>query len=73
MSWIEINKERCKGCLLCTEACPKELIHQSSHINSHGYKVAGFVEHGEDLCIGCSACAVMCPDIAIRVFRTKKV
>lgn len=73
MSRIEIIEERCKGCLLCNDACPKHLIRQSSRLNKQGYKVSEFIEGGEDLCIGCTACAVMCPDAAIKVFRTRRV
>ncbi len=73
MSHIEIIEERCKGCLLCTDACPKQLIRQSTRFNKQGYKVSEFIEGGELTCIGCTACAVMCPDAAIRVFRTRKV
>ena len=47
MSHIEIIEERCKGCLLCTDACPKQLIRQSTKFNKQGYKVSEFIEGGE--------------------------
>lgn len=70
MSRIEIIEERCKGCLLCTEACPKKLITQSSKFNKQGYKIAEVIDNSK--CTACTSCAVTCPDAAIVVFRTKK-
>jgi 2-oxoglutarate ferredoxin oxidoreductase subunit delta len=71
MSRIVFLEDRCKGCLLCVGACPKHIIRQSARLNRLGYRVA---EPGEDArqCTGCAGCAVMCPDMAIRVFKTKK-
>ncbi len=69
MSRIEIIEERCKGCLLCTEACPKELLHRSERLNRLGYMVVECRDK-DGACTGCTACATMCPDVAIRVFRT---
>lgn len=66
---IEIDKERCKGCALCIEYCPKECIHLSEELNLKGYFVATF--DGADQCTGCGSCAVMCPDVAIEVSAAK--
>ena len=70
MSRVIFIEERCKGCLLCAEVCPKSIISQSQRINKQGYKVAEVLNMSE--CTGCSSCALICPDLAIRVFRTKK-
>lgn len=72
MSRIHIIEDRCKGCLLCTEACPKNLLRQSAHFNRQGYQIAECVDPDETLCTGCSSCAIMCPDMAIRVFRPRR-
>ncbi len=72
MSRVKFLEERCKGCLLCTVACPKEIIRQSDRFNQHGYKVAEVPAEDMDKCTGCTSCALMCPDIAIRVYRTPK-
>jgi 2-oxoglutarate ferredoxin oxidoreductase subunit delta len=40
MSRIVIDEERCKGCLLCAQVCPKAIIAASSRFNAKGYKVA---------------------------------
>ncbi|PKM80098.1 MAG: tungsten formylmethanofuran dehydrogenase [Firmicutes bacterium HGW-Firmicutes-14] len=62
---IVIDEERCKGCALCTAACPKGLIRISGRLNGSGYHPAEIVD-GEK-CRGCALCAVMCPDVAIEV------
>lgn len=68
MPKIEIDEIRCKGCGLCTIACPKNLIALSDQINNHGYTPAVFVG-SEVQCTGCALCAEMCPDVAIKVFK----
>ncbi|WP_428561824.1 MAG: indolepyruvate ferredoxin oxidoreductase subunit alpha [Solidesulfovibrio sp. DCME] len=72
MSRIAIDEERCKGCLLCAQVCPKAIIAVSSRFNTKGYKVAEVTESGKDTCTGCAACAQMCPDVAIKVWRSVK-
>lgn len=71
MANIVIDKEKCKGCQLCTIACPRKLIVMSTKINTSGFYPAQF-EEGEDekkKCVGCMFCARMCPDVAIEVYR----
>lgn len=67
MSYIKIDEIRCKGCGLCTIACPKKLVSLSDTPNSMGFTVAVF--SGAELCTGCTLCAEMCPDVAITVFK----
>lgn len=68
MAKIEINADRCKGCGLCTHACPKNIIALSkTTLNSKGYRPAEFLS--EEKCIGCAMCATMCPDVAITVYK----
>ena len=69
MSHITINEERCKGCGLCTIACPKKLVSLSKTPNRLGINMATFLD--PDSCTGCTLCAQMCPDVAIAVFRDK--
>ncbi len=67
MAKIHIDELRCKGCGLCTIACPFQLIKLSDHINLQGYTPA--VMSSEDRCTGCALCAEICPDVAIVVFK----
>jgi 2-oxoglutarate ferredoxin oxidoreductase subunit delta len=67
MSHIKIDEMRCKGCGLCTIACPKKLVTMSDTTNSQGLTVAVF--SGPEKCTGCALCGEMCPDVAITVFK----
>lgn len=62
-----IDENKCKGCALCTTACPKKIVVISDHINIKGFKPATISD--ESLCTGCTFCAIICPDCAIEVER----
>ncbi|ACV67394.1 4Fe-4S dicluster domain-containing protein [Desulfohalobium retbaense] len=70
MSRVVFRDERCKGCLLCTAACPSEIIVQSQRFNQQGYKVVEVADQDMDKCKGCAFCAMVCPDNVITVFRS---
>ena len=67
MARAEIDEMRCKGCGLCTTACPGKLIRLSDKINNLGYTPA--IIDNMEKCTGCALCAEMCPDVAIMVFK----
>ncbi len=67
MAKIEIRKERCKGCSLCTVVCPKHLLSVGKRINRQGYPFATI--SGMEKCTGCTFCAQICPDVAIEVWK----
>jgi 2-oxoglutarate ferredoxin oxidoreductase subunit delta len=67
MALIKFREERCKGCGLSIEACPKKILKVSSRINRSGYPVAEILDM--KLCTGCTFCAEMCPDVVITVFK----
>ena len=67
---IIIDKELCKGCCYCVDACPTGVIGIKEKFNKKGYFPA-FPLYPEK-CTGCSICANMCPEIAIEVFREEK-
>lgn len=64
---IVIDKELCKGCAYCVDACPIGIIVIENRFNKKGF----FTAHAEDIdkCTGCAICARMCPEIAIEVYR----
>jgi 2-oxoglutarate ferredoxin oxidoreductase subunit delta len=71
MSRIVIDPDRCKGCGLCTQVCPYDLVQIADRFNAKGYRPAELVDP-DDACTGCANCATMCPDIAIVVYRTRR-
>jgi 2-oxoglutarate ferredoxin oxidoreductase subunit delta len=60
-----IESERCKGCGLCVEVCPKKVLELSSRVNTRGYFPAYQARPAD--CIYCAICCVMCPDVAISI------
>jgi len=62
---VKIAKQRCKGCGLCVDVCPKEVLRLSPHFNKLGYHC---VEVAKEGCIGCRRCTVICPDACIELF-----
>jgi 2-oxoglutarate ferredoxin oxidoreductase subunit delta len=71
---ITIDRERCKGCHICVEICPNEMIEVDETPNKKGYSPARFKENiskGEKGCIACQQCATVCPEVAIEVYRAQ--
>ena len=65
---VTFQEDFCKGCGLCIDACPKNIIAlDKEKINSQGYHPAQVTDMDE--CIGCANCALMCPDVVITVER----
>ncbi|MDI6605931.1 MAG: 4Fe-4S binding protein [Candidatus Omnitrophota bacterium] len=67
MAKIEIDREKCKGCLLCVGACPKGLISIDKKLNARGIRPVKFKADGP--CLGCCICAYICPDCCIEVYK----
>ncbi|HMK61244.1 MAG TPA: ferredoxin family protein [Dissulfurispiraceae bacterium] len=67
---IVIDRELCKGCGYCINACPKGCIVQEDSFNSNGYYPVAFVNNNQ--CTGCAICACCCPDIAIEVWKEEQ-
>lgn len=65
---VDIDQDRCKGCGLCVEVCPKKLLVLSNgNVNAHGYAYVSAIEN--DTCTGCASCGIICPDACITVYR----
>lgn len=65
--YIVIDRQVCKGCGNCIDACPVKVIAMTKQFNKLGYFYASPVETSK--CTGCAVCANMCPEIAIIVYR----
>lgn len=59
---VHILVERCKGCELCVEYCPADVLALSAEFNVKGYHYP-IVVSGD--CIVCQACSTICPEFAI--------
>jgi 2-oxoglutarate ferredoxin oxidoreductase subunit delta len=66
---VIVEKDICKGCELCIQACPQDSLGLSTQINRSGYRYTVLVK---DNCTGCINCALVCPDAAITVYRQPK-
>jgi 2-oxoglutarate ferredoxin oxidoreductase subunit delta len=59
---VFVQKERCKGCELCIEFCPKSVLARSKDFNAKGYHYPVATNDG---CINCRLCVTVCPEYAI--------
>ena len=68
MPKVIFNEDRCKGCELCVQVCPKKIVVMAKdRINKKGFHPAEVIEM--EKCIGCAFCATTCPDTVIEVER----
>ena len=68
MAGIVVDGRYCKGCGLCVQACPLEILAlDPDRITEKGYHPAMLIDPAR--CNGCATCAIMCPDVAIKVER----
>ena len=56
---LKVYLERCKGCGICVEFCPKKVLEVS--------ELEKVVVVREQDCIKCRQCEMRCPDFAIFV------
>ena len=63
---VTIDREACKGCLLCIRACPVKVLEEDTAMNSSGSYPAKAVN--DDKCIACGNCYEVCPDVCIEVY-----
>lgn len=68
MPRITFDVDRCNGCGLCVNACPRQLLRiDRSRINRKGYHPAQITS--QERCTACACCAIMCPGCVITVER----
>ncbi len=54
-----LRPEWCKGCLICVEFCPKQVLALDAN-----QKITA---PNEEACIACGLCELRCPDLAIEL------
>lgn len=59
---VHLRVEWCKGCELCIEYCPADVLALSTEFNVKGYHFPVVVS---DDCIACQGCLTICPEFAI--------
>ena len=63
---VVIDTEAFKGCDLCIDACPPQVLVMTTHeLNSRGYRYPLLLAG----CTGCKACSQICPDFVFQVHR----
>ncbi|HHX87674.1 MAG TPA: 4Fe-4S dicluster domain-containing protein [Firmicutes bacterium] len=64
---LAISPDLCKGCGLCVEKCPSQVLDWSDILGIYGTAI---VEPKRiERCTGCGLCQLFCPDSAIDVIR----
>ena len=79
MGKVVVHQDKCKGCLLCVNFCPRGLLKKSVKLNKRGLNFVEFSRRDNlkggisgDLnqeCLGCAQCAIICPDCCIEVYK----
>jgi ferredoxin len=62
------DRDKCNGCAICIQACPKEAI----NLNPVGASIRGEIEEAPvtidlEKCVVCGLCAALCPEEALGV------
>lgn len=68
---LDIAADRCKGCGLCVDVCPKHVLALDPVVvNPLGYHPVRLTDAAS--CTSCALCARICPDVIIEVFARPK-
>lgn len=58
-NFVTLNREKCKGCLLCLDICPNSLFIIDDELNESGFKPIKMVD--QEYCLNCMDCYLICP------------
>jgi 2-oxoglutarate ferredoxin oxidoreductase subunit delta len=68
---LDIAVERCKGCRLCIDVCPRHVLAlDETFVNGLGYHPVWLTDR--DRCTSCALCARICPDAVYTVYARPK-
>lgn len=70
---VYIILERCKGCEICIEYCPLQVLQVSVETNAKGYHYPDIVPGKENTCVHCEFCTLVCPEFAIYTLPLNEV
>ena len=62
---VYLIPERCKGCRICIELCPQQVLQVSDQTNDKGYHIPEVIPGKENACVHCEFCTMVCPEFAI--------
>jgi 2-oxoglutarate ferredoxin oxidoreductase subunit delta len=62
---VFIIPERCKGCKICIQFCPRDVLQESESANAKGYHIPEVISGREEACVHCEFCSLVCPEFAI--------
>jgi 2-oxoglutarate ferredoxin oxidoreductase subunit delta len=68
---IEINAAWCKGCYLCVNFCPRDVLDIDAERWTNGFHPVYVKQVAR--CTVCRNCELLCPDLAIAVDWTIEV
>jgi len=64
---VVINLEWCKGCHICVEVCPRDVLGIDEASFVRGFHPVSILR--QENCTGCRQCELLCPDLAISVIE----
>ncbi len=68
---LDIAADRCKGCGLCVDVCPKHVLALDPVVvNPLGYHPVRLTDAAS--CTSCALCARICPDVIFEVYARPK-
>jgi len=62
---VYLIPERCKGCEVCVQFCPQDVLCISEERNVKGYLIPMVAVGMETKCVNCEFCTLVCPEFAI--------